>query len=151
MEKFLNKYINKKKHISNIKGSFNWRMVFPISLPNPDPNITFQIWDKDLLSPNDFISDATFSFTKEATECFEDECCVKIKGKKQMSIFGGSKDEGKKSTFQSVGKENPDQSKKERKEEKFTIELLNAAKKGFNKLKKVGKLTISLEIVPNSV
>lgn len=34
-------------------GSFNWRMKFPITIPNPKPRFKIQIWDQDVLNPND--------------------------------------------------------------------------------------------------
>lgn len=43
-------------------GSFNYRMIFPVTLPMKDPSITFAIWDKDILSPSDFISEGSLSF-----------------------------------------------------------------------------------------
>jgi len=41
------------------KGMFNWRMVFPLTLPCKFPRLKIQLWDKDLLNPNDVISEAT--------------------------------------------------------------------------------------------
>ena len=55
-------------------------MVFPIKLPMQKNRITFQIWDKDLLSANDYISEATFDFDVEADRAFEKEERVKILG-----------------------------------------------------------------------
>lgn len=72
------------------QGSFNWRMVFPITLPAKDPTITFQIWDKvnsyrvinykkkDILTPNDFIAEATLRFEEEAKDAFTNDLSVKI-------------------------------------------------------------------------
>ena len=46
----------------NGKGSFNWRMKFPIKLPkrkfNDYPTFQIQIWDKDFFSPSDNIAEA---------------------------------------------------------------------------------------------
>jgi len=52
-------------------GIFNWRMKFPISLPAAFkvPKVKFQIWDKDVLTPNDAIAEANLnlrSFYKKA-------------------------------------------------------------------------------------
>lgn len=62
-------------------GSFNWRMVWPISIPEKVTNemtLTFQIWDKDYFSPSDFISDATFGFQAEAKKAFDTNNPIKI-------------------------------------------------------------------------
>ncbi|KAJ5071996.1 c2 calcium-dependent membrane targeting [Anaeramoeba ignava] len=40
------------------KGSFNWRFVFPVVLPNRVPRIKFQLWDEDILNPNDSIGES---------------------------------------------------------------------------------------------
>jgi hypothetical protein len=53
-------------------------MVWPITLPAADTSLTFQIWDKDFLSGNDFISDVSFSFAQQAIEAFENDCPVKV-------------------------------------------------------------------------
>lgn len=34
------------------KGSFNWRMKFPVTLPMKSPRFSIQIWDMDFFSPN---------------------------------------------------------------------------------------------------
>jgi hypothetical protein len=52
-------------------GIFNWRMKFPITLPAAFsvPKLKFQIWDKDILNPNDAIAEANLnlrSFYKKA-------------------------------------------------------------------------------------
>ena len=53
-------------------------MVFPIKLPQKSHRITFQIWDKDVVSVDDFISEATLDFTMEALQAFETEKSVKV-------------------------------------------------------------------------
>ena len=121
-------------------------MVYPIMLPNPDPNITFQIWDKDLFSPNDFISEATFSFQNESIEAFEDDTIAKVYSSSKKKVEVKKKTgEGSKET----GKEEVKVQAK--KDEKFTITLLNAEKPGFISQKKVGNLTLSLELIPMSM
>lgn len=62
------------------KGSFNWRMVFPVQLRMKKHRITFQIWDKDALSADDYISEATLDFDNEALLAFEKEDRVTIYG-----------------------------------------------------------------------
>jgi len=41
-------------------------MKFPLKLPMDEALISFQIFDKDMFSPDDFISDCTYDFTKLA-------------------------------------------------------------------------------------
>ena len=53
-------------------------MKFPITLPCNDPAISFQVFDKDLFSPDDFISSATISFADEAIQAFENDKRVKM-------------------------------------------------------------------------
>ena len=53
-------------------------MVFPVALPMDKHRITFQIWDKDLLSANDFISEASFDFGAAADIAFQKEERVKV-------------------------------------------------------------------------
>ena len=56
-------------------------MVFPITLPTKDASATFQIWDKDILTGDDFISEATISFLKQALEAFENDTTTKVRSK----------------------------------------------------------------------
>jgi len=42
-------------------GAFNWRMKFPVEWPTPIPTFKFQIWDKDIISPNDAIAEANLN------------------------------------------------------------------------------------------
>lgn len=73
-------------------GSFNWRMVWDVELPLKDPSITFQIWDKDFFSPNDFISEASMTFKKEADDAYLNENSVKIYNKQTLKIQQKSED-----------------------------------------------------------
>eukprot|EP00475_Leptophrys_vorax_P034620 TRINITY_DN5614_c0_g1_i3.p1 TRINITY_DN5614_c0_g1~~TRINITY_DN5614_c0_g1_i3.p1 ORF type:complete len:792 (+),score=243.32 TRINITY_DN5614_c0_g1_i3:253-2628(+) len=43
------------------KGSFNWRMIFPVEVPLMDPRFKVQIWDMDFFSANDSICEASIS------------------------------------------------------------------------------------------
>ncbi|KAJ5067739.1 c2 calcium-dependent membrane targeting [Anaeramoeba ignava] len=50
-------------------GAFNWRFVFPLQLPTRVPRFKFQLWDQDILNPNDSIAEAVLnlhSFFKKA-------------------------------------------------------------------------------------
>jgi len=63
------------------KGSFNWRALFPVTLPHHENRITFQIWDKELLTTNDYISEATLDFNFEAESAFTTDRTVKVYAK----------------------------------------------------------------------
>jgi hypothetical protein len=54
----------------NGKGSWNWRMKFSITLPSKINVLNLQVWDKDLLSSNDFLADAAFEFNELAEAAF---------------------------------------------------------------------------------
>lgn len=45
--------------------------MFPVKLPIKNPLVTFKVYDKDLLSGNDFISSGSFSIGKYLDEVFE--------------------------------------------------------------------------------
>mmetsp|Transcript_21382 Transcript_21382/g.21169 ORF Transcript_21382/g.21169 Transcript_21382/m.21169 type:complete len:260 (+) Transcript_21382:2306-3085(+) len=62
------------------KGSWNWRMKFPITLPQAENTVTIQIWDRDVFSRNDFIAETSFEFNEIATMALEENQRVKKKG-----------------------------------------------------------------------
>jgi len=72
---------------TNGKGSFNWRLVFKTTLPQEKNRISFKLWDKDLLSKNDYISEASFDFDKFAQKAFEQEETVLIKPEKDPKFW----------------------------------------------------------------
>jgi len=91
----------------NGKGSFNWRLVFPLKLPLKQHQITIQVWDKDLLSKDDFIAESTFDFTPEATLAFENDIAVKILGgkkKKDEKFWIQTHKSGKNGGLEACGK-----------------------------------------------
>jgi len=45
----------------NGEGKFNWRMNFRVTVPNAIPKFKVQIWDKDILNPNDAIAEANLN------------------------------------------------------------------------------------------
>lgn len=45
-----------------------------------DPSITISIWDKDILSPSDFISTGTLDFSDLAHKAFNNDCSIKLMG-----------------------------------------------------------------------
>lgn len=53
-------------------------MVYPVTLPLKKHRITFQIMDKDLLSANDYISEASLDFTTDAMKAYEKEIAVTV-------------------------------------------------------------------------
>eukprot|EP01017_Pseudomicrothorax_dubius_P045811 TRINITY_DN7982_c0_g1_i1.p1 TRINITY_DN7982_c0_g1~~TRINITY_DN7982_c0_g1_i1.p1 ORF type:complete len:406 (+),score=138.25 TRINITY_DN7982_c0_g1_i1:307-1524(+) len=60
----------------NGKGSFNWRMVFPVKLPMKSNTISFKIWDKDLIAKDDFISEISLDISKEAETAYNHEIAI---------------------------------------------------------------------------
>ena len=153
-------------------------MVFPIMLPTQNASITFQVWDKDLIGSDDYISAITMDFAKEARDAFENDISVKMFGKQNVTLFGkvtdkvgnlasniGDKVKGSVGVGGSPtdGKTAPKKETKLAEGEKFDLDLINAAKDGMVKiffishknfllkskeLKKEGKMTISFELVP---
>ena len=59
-------------------GSFNWRMVWRVMLPIKDPTITFQIWDQDFMTEDDFIAEATIDFGRQAELAYENDAIAKV-------------------------------------------------------------------------
>ena len=124
-------------------GSFNWRMVWPISLPMDNPTVTFQIWDKDYFSPNDFISECTFDFRKEADEAWETDNSIKIYGetpvqittKLSKSLNSAIDNAADAAAGKKVGPKEGDSVKKTvmRQDEKFIIKPKNTKKAGYVK------------------
>jgi len=53
-------------------------MVFDVELPMADPSITISIWDKDILSPNDFISTGTLDYSDLSIKAFQNDCSIKV-------------------------------------------------------------------------
>lgn len=62
----------------NGSGSFNWRLVFPLTLPLKSNRLTIQAWDKDVITFDDYIAEATLDFTEEAREAFMYDQSVKV-------------------------------------------------------------------------
>ena len=101
------------------KGSWNWRMKFPLKLPLEVHRATVQIWDRDYLSRNDFIAEAAFDFEELAKEAWVENRRVKMKG---------------------VGEENESNS------EKFWVGCKKRNSEGD--FEDGGKVLISFELVP---
>jgi len=97
-------------------GSFNWRMVWPLVVSEEDMDLTisFQVWDKDFFSPNDYIAEGSISFEKEAKKGYRMDCSMKKMGHNEGKI---SRKFGK-----LLKKDKGDE------EEKFMLELKNFEK-----------------------
>ncbi len=81
------------------QGSFNWRIKFPLfidqySCTTENKNkyrVDFQIWDKDLVTSNDFLSSVTIDIWDMVEEAVRNECRVKkymdpLKKKDQLTL-----------------------------------------------------------------
>ena len=53
------------------KGSFNYRMIFKKQWPRKDYSLTFQLWDRDIISSNDFIGDCQLNLRDLMTDTAE--------------------------------------------------------------------------------
>ncbi|OMJ77656.1 hypothetical protein SteCoe_22695 [Stentor coeruleus] len=62
------------------RGCWNWRMKFHLTLPQPTNVITLQLWDKDIFTGNDFISEISIPFDDLATEAWETDSEVQMFG-----------------------------------------------------------------------
>jgi len=60
------------------KGEFNWRMVWPISLPMKNPNLTMLLWDKDVLNPNDSVCESVINLTGLCRKAFNAKTTQKV-------------------------------------------------------------------------
>ncbi|CAG9328112.1 unnamed protein product [Blepharisma stoltei] len=109
------------------RGCWNWRMKFPLTVSQEETNyrLTLQIWDRDMLSRNDFIASSAFDFEDLAKEAWE-------AGKRTKKY--GEADSG---MLASLSKKQSDC---------FWINLSKVDKKG--KVSEAGKIKISFELVP---
>jgi hypothetical protein len=62
-------------------------MIFPIEIPSDIYRVNIQIWDRDILSFNDYIADATFTFDSLAQESWKTNRRAKRKGIAEESLF----------------------------------------------------------------
>ena len=53
-------------------------MVFPLKLPQKSNQLTFQIWDKDFDSPDDYVTEMSLNFDDLADKAFNNERIVKV-------------------------------------------------------------------------
>jgi hypothetical protein len=66
------------------EGNFNWRMVYPLKLPLKNPTISFKVFDKDIITSDDYLASGSFSIQKYLDEAFETDS--------SMSLFLGTED-----------------------------------------------------------
>mmetsp|Transcript_8349 Transcript_8349/g.8258 ORF Transcript_8349/g.8258 Transcript_8349/m.8258 type:complete len:976 (+) Transcript_8349:1306-4233(+) len=65
----------------NGRGSWNWRLKFPLELNGRGSNImNLQLWDRDFFSSNDIMGDASIDFNDIAQEAYESGGRVKKLG-----------------------------------------------------------------------
>jgi hypothetical protein len=62
-------------------------MKFPIEIPSDIYRVNIQIWDRDILSFNDYIADATFTYDSLANDAWTANRRVKRKGQNDSSMF----------------------------------------------------------------
>ena len=104
------------------RGSFNYRMKFPLTLTEKMSNkVTLQIWDRDILSKNDFIADATLTFDATAKQAWESGGRISRKGDSGNTFSRGESD-------------------------KFWIDCMRRRADG--KMVHGGRVQVSLELVP---
>ena len=106
--------------------SWNWRMKFQLLLSSNlnENNMKIQLWDRDILSQNDFVSEANVDFSEIAKKAWEEDCIVH-----QM----GTSDELKE---RMIGKES----------NVFWLQCKYRDDSGEEKNR--GKVLVSLELVP---
>ena len=103
----------------NGKGSFNYRMKFPLTLSEgTGNNAIIQIWDRDVLSKSDFIADVSFSFDRTARLAWETGARMK---RTEETTFGGTN-------------------------EKMWVDCMRRTAAG--KMQHGGRVQVSLELVP---
>ena len=93
----------------------------PVHMPLKSPRIALQIWDKDLLNSNDYISEATLNIQEVAKLAYENDT--------QMSMY-----------------EDGDNS-----ETKFRVPCYRNKKNGGGQLEECGSLLVSCEFVPQKL
>jgi hypothetical protein len=62
-------------------------MLFDIDLPQSNVELKFKIYDKDLFSPDDYISECEYNITELLKKAFENEVLIKDLGPKNDEII----------------------------------------------------------------
>ena len=110
----------------NGNASWNWRMKFPLEVDEQYKCLLYlQLWDRDIVSFDDAIGDATLDLTDIALQALETGDTIKKTG-----------------TSENIG----DRLKRQE-NEKFWVDFSSITNDG--KTIKAGKLLISVEILPN--
>lgn len=60
------------------EGNFNWRMVFPVKLPMKNSYLTFRVFDKDLVTGDDFLASASFNIQQYLEDAFQTNSSVTL-------------------------------------------------------------------------
>eukprot|EP01114_Cavostelium_apophysatum_P012665 TRINITY_DN2890_c0_g1_i2.p1 TRINITY_DN2890_c0_g1~~TRINITY_DN2890_c0_g1_i2.p1 ORF type:complete len:2032 (+),score=608.70 TRINITY_DN2890_c0_g1_i2:72-6098(+) len=68
------------------KGSFNWRMIFPVTIPSALPKFKLQIWDKDILTPDDAICEANLNLRPFYKKAFKNKSSRESLSKQWISM-----------------------------------------------------------------
>ncbi len=69
-------------------GTFNWRCVYKLKLPSNDTTLSFRVFDKDLLTPDDYMASASFSISNIMEEAYETREPQKLYiGERDLSKF----------------------------------------------------------------
>lgn len=53
-------------------------MVFDVKLPIKNPLLTFRVYDKDIITSNDFLASGSFSIAKYLDEVFETDTPTRL-------------------------------------------------------------------------
>lgn len=64
----------------NGRGNWNWRLLFPLTIPQESHSFTIQVWDRDLFSGNDLAGETSVAFNELARTAWEQGGRVKMTG-----------------------------------------------------------------------
>jgi len=115
------------------KGSFNWRVVLPISAPRQNNLLHLQVFDNDFFSFDDYISGIALDIGRLIREVYQLDVPVKF-SKDYWKALSDADRKGVEISFHADD------------DEKF---WLNCSRQGTNGMEKGGKVLISLEILPH--
>lgn len=115
------------------RGSFNWRVVLPVSYPTKNSKLQVQVFDNDFFSYDDFISDNTLDIDRLLREVYSLDVPIKF-DKAYWEGLPADKKRGVEIEFNSEDKT------------KFWLTL---HKQGKNGVEAGGKVLLSLEILPH--
>ena len=127
----------------NGNASFNWRLIFPITLSTTRVNntLTLQAWDKDIFSPNDYIGSCSLDMTKLFKDAFENNRSVTWDENYNHLVFGD--DPNIKLKFDS---ETPEGKYKT----KFWLPMRSKDRNNPEEVKEQGSILISVQLFTKS-